>query len=228
MIIAQNLTKNYGNEIVFKDLNFQAQKGKFTIIQGKSGSGKTTLLNMISTIDELNKEAKLIINNEEIHKLNEHKRAKFRAKNIGFIFQSFALIPEFNIVENCIIPLTMSKINKQEAIKKAKEIIKMLIPDSDETFYKKYPNELSGGQQQRIAIARALIHNPQIIIADEPTANLDEESGKIVKNFLKELSQEGRCVIVVTHEKDYENYADVIYKFEKDTKAKSKLIKQKG
>ena len=230
MIKAHNLTKIYkqgkNEEIVFKNLNFEAQKGKFTIIQGKSGSGKTTLLNMISTIDELNKDAKLFIDKTPIHTFNEHQRAKFRAKKIGFIFQSFALIPEFNILENCSIPLTMNGVKKKEALKKSKEVIKKLIPEANENFFFKTPNELSGGQQQRIAIARALIHNPPIIIADEPTANLDEESAKIVKEWLKQQALNGKCVIVVTHENDYQNYADVIYQFQPDEtkKAKSKIV----
>ena len=222
MIKAINITKSYGDEVVFRDLSFEAYKGKFTIIQGKSGSGKTTLLNIISTIDRV--DGQLKIKGVDISCMSEHKRAKFRAKHIGFIFQSYALIPEFSIVENCAIPLIMSGISKKEANQKAKEIIKELISDANDSFFLKTPNQLSGGQQQRIAIARALIHNPDIIIADEPTANLDEHSGKEVKKWLKKLSRKGKTVIVVTHEKDYLNYGDILYEFKEDRSGNAKSI----
>jgi len=222
MIKATNLTKKYENEVIFSGVNFEAKQGEFTIIQGKSGSGKTTLLNIISTIDEV--DGNLNINGVDIAKLNEHKRAKFRAENIGFIFQSYALIPEFTIIENCIIPLTMRGMNKDEAIKKAKKIIKELINDADEHFFTKTPPKLSGGQQQRVAIARALIHEPDIIIADEPTANLDDVSAKEVKLWLQSLAKQNKCVIVVTHEKDYLNYGDILYEFVPDESKKAKSI----
>jgi len=225
MIKATNLTKKFKNETIFQNLNFHAQKGKFTIIQGKSGSGKTTLLNIISTIDDINDEGKLIINNRSIENLSEHERAKFRAANIGFIFQSYALIPEFSIIENCTIPLTMAGYTQQEATKKAKKIIKELIDDADESFFHKTPMQLSGGQQQRVSIARALIHEPKIIIADEPTANLDEVASTEVKLWLQSLAhKKDICVIVVTHEKDYLHYGDILYEFVADESNKAKSI----
>ena len=229
MIEAKNLTKSFQtpqgeSEYIFKNLNFHAKKGEFTVIQGKSGSGKTTLLNIISTIDAIDKNGSLVINNIETKHLSEYKRAKFRATNIGFIFQSYALIPEFSVLDNCIIPLTMSGIPKKEAKTRAKKIIKELIDDANESFYAKFPAQLSGGQQQRVAIARALIHNPPIIIADEPTANLDAVSATEVKIWLKKLSQQGICVVVVTHEKDYLNYADILYEFRPDTSTQAKSI----
>jgi len=225
MIVAKNLTKAYGDEVIFKDLSFEAKRGEFVVIQGKSGSGKTTLLNLLSTIEPLSKEGSLIIDNEAIQKLNEHQRAKFRAKHIGFIFQSYALIPEFSIVENCMIALSMQNITKKEAAKKAKDIIKEFIEEADENFFKKTPQQLSGGQQQRVAIARALIHDPSIIIADEPTANLDEAAAKEVKLWLQKIAKEqNRLVIVVTHEKDYLNYADRLYRFEEDSSKEAKSV----
>jgi ABC-type lipoprotein export system ATPase subunit len=223
MIKISNLTKQYGNEVIFRNLEFEAFKGKFTIIQGQSGSGKTTLLNIISTIDSVDNDAKLIIDKQNIHEFNEHQRAKFRATKIGFIFQSYALIPEFTIVENCTIPLTMMGISTKDAIIKAKEKIKEFIPEADDEFFKKTPMQLSGGQQQRVSIARALIHDPDIIIADEPTANLDENASKKVKEDLQKLSKT-KCIIVVTHENDYRNYADILYEFKLDESKKSKSI----
>ena len=225
MIKATNLTKRYQDEIIFQNLDFHAQKGKFTIIQGKSGSGKTTLLNIISTIDDINSNGSLMIDDNSIESLSEHQRAKFRAKNIGFIFQSYALIPEFSVIENCTIPLTMAGKSQKEAIIKAKKIIKELISDADERFYHKTPMQLSGGQQQRVSIARALIHKPKIIIADEPTANLDETASKEVKLWLQSLVKKHNiCVIVVTHEKDYLNYGDILYEFVEDETKKAKSI----
>lgn len=225
MIQAKNLTKRYKDEVVFQNLNFHAQKGKFTIIQGKSGSGKTTLLNIIATIDAVEGDGRLTIDGRDIEQLHEHKRAKFRATNIGFIFQSYALIPEFSIIENCTIPLTMAGMPKQEATLKAKRIIKELIHDADESFFTKTPMQLSGGQQQRVSIARALIHEPKIIIADEPTANLDENASREVKLWLQSLAREkGICVIVVTHEKDYLHYGDILYEFAEDRSGRAKSI----
>ncbi|MBL0708726.1 MAG: ABC transporter ATP-binding protein [Sulfurimonas sp.] len=225
MIKANNLTKKYKNETIFQNLNFHAQNGKFTIIQGKSGSGKTTLLNLISTIDDVENGGSIDIDGTKIEGLTEHKRAKFRATNIGFIFQSYALIPEFSIIENCTIPLTMAGMSQKEATKKAKKIIKELIHDADESFFAKTPMQLSGGQQQRVSIARALIHEPKIIIADEPTANLDESASKEVKLWLLSLVREKQiCVIVVTHEKDYLNYGDILYEFVADESKKAKSI----
>ncbi len=224
MIQAKNITKKYTDEIIFQNLNFHAKKGELTVIQGKSGSGKTTLLNIISTIDTIKNDASLMINGIETKYFSEYKRAKFRAKNIGFIFQSYALIPEFTVLDNCIIPLTMSGVPKNEAKNKAKQILKELIDDASESFFTKFPQHLSGGQQQRVAIARALIHNPPIIIADEPTANLDDVSATEVKKWLKKLSSDGICIIVVTHEKDYLNYADTLYEFIPDTTCNAKSI----
>ncbi len=221
MIQADNLVKKYGTEVVFENISFEALQGSFTIIQGKSGSGKTTLLNILATIDEV--DGILKIDGVSIEKLNEHQRAKFRAKNIGFIFQSYALIPEFSIIENCTIPLIMDGMSKQDAIIQAKKVITKLIPEADEQFFTKNPTQLSGGQQQRVSIARALIHDPKIIIADEPTANLDEVASKEVKQWLKELSKE-KCIIVVTHEKEYQKYADFLYEFVDDTTKKAKSV----
>ena len=212
MIKAKNITKKYEDETIFQGLEFEAKEGELCIIKGKSGSGKTTLLNILSTIDS-NFSGELIINNTTINNLNEEQKADFRAENIGFIFQSFALIPEFSIIQNCAIPLMMLKTPKTEAYEKAKKHLQKLILEAkDEEFLQKIPDKLSGGQQQRVAIARALIHNPKIIIADEPTANLDSKSALTIKQLLKELSK-NRAVIVVTHDDDYLNYADSVYQF---------------
>jgi len=169
MIIAQGINKSYINhdkkeELVFENLDFRAKRGELTTIMGASGSGKTSLLNIISTIDKIQK-GSLIINGENINRLNSQQKANFRAKNIGFIFQSFSLIPEFNIIENCMIPLYLNGFSKKDANIKVEKMIDKFFDGID---MKKYPAQLSGGQQQRVSIIRALIHSPSIIIADEP------------------------------------------------------------
>jgi len=186
--------------VVLQDLHFKANAGEITIIMGPSGCGKSTLLNILSTIDNEFENGKVFVMDKEIKNLNESQKADFRNKNIGFIFQSYALIPEFSIVENCAIPLIMRGTSKKEANHKAKEIIKELISDANDNFFLKTPNQLSGGQQQRIAIARALIHEPDIIIADEPTANLDEKLSLEFIRILRELKSQNRTIIVATHD----------------------------
>ena len=217
MIKAQGLKKSYNNhlgneEVIFKGLDFEAKRGEVTVIMGPSGSGKTTLLNMLSTIDNV-EEGSLLIGDLEISQMKEHSRARFRAKNIGFIFQNYALISEFSLLENCIIPLSMSGVKREEAIRKTKLMIQHFFPE--DINVNKFPSELSGGQQQRVAIARALVHGPVVVIADEPTGNLDEKTSYEVKRHLHELaSSYNKCVVIVTHDKDYLNYANKVYSFE--------------
>jgi ABC-type lipoprotein export system ATPase subunit len=233
MIEAQNLQKRYRNhlnvyETVFSELFFNAQTGKVTVIMGPSGSGKTTLLNILATIDKVER-GSLVIDGVAIEDLNEHQRAKFRAEKIGFIFQSFALIPEFTVLENCIIPLVMNGMKKAEAKTRVLEMIEHFF--GDEISPLKYPNELSGGQQQRVGIVRAIVHRPKVIIADEPTGNLDDKSALVVKEYLQKLAhEEGISVIVVTHDSDYIHYADHLYRFvsQTDQEAKSKLVRDHG
>ena len=224
MIEIKNVIKNYDDECIFSNLNFKAELSKFTIIQGKSGTGKTTLLNIISTVDSLYSCDSFFINNKEIKTLTENERARFRAKNIGFIFQSYALIPEFSLIDNVTLPLEMNNVKKSKAILLAKKLLKELIPEIDETLYYKKPSQLSGGQQQRVSIARALIHDPSIIIADEPTANLDAQAAKQVKEYLLNLARNGKCIIVVSHESDYLNYADILYEFTYSASSSCKSI----
>lgn len=229
MIKTEGLKKRFINhlgneEVVFEGLKFEAHKGEITLIMGPSGSGKTTLLNILSTIDEID-EGSLYIDGVEICQMNEHNRAQFRAKNIGFIFQTYALISEFSILDNCIIPLSMGGMKRKEAVAKTKQMIQRFLPE--DVDINKFPTELSGGQQQRVTIARALVHDPAIIIADEPTGNLDEKSAYEVKCYLQELaSLYNKCVVIVTHDKDYLNYANRVYNFEPshDVTCKSQLV----
>lgn len=233
MIKASQIEKKYLNhlkvyETIFRGLDFEAKAGEVTVIMGPSGSGKTTLLNILATIDQV-EQGSLLLDGTDITALNEHKRAKIRAAKVGFIFQSFALIPEFTVLENCTIPLVMNGMKKAQAQERALEMIDHFF--GQEISPLKYPSELSGGQQQRVGIVRAIAHKPKIIIADEPTGNLDEKSALVVKKYLQELAhQEGLCVIVVTHDADYQKYADTIYRFKPETmdSVKSKLVRDHG
>ena len=225
VLIAKDIKKTYLNhlrerEVIFKELNLKAYKEELTLIMGKSGTGKTTLLNILAGID-MPDEGEVKVLGFTLTKLNEKKRAEIRAKHIGFVFQSFALIPEFSILENCIIPLLLQGYSRKDAEDKAKELLSKYLPKID---FRKYPRELSGGEQQRVALVRAIIHEPTIILADEPTGNLDETNAKIIKETLKELAKNGKCVIVVTHDEDYKNYANRLYEFGINRDRKSSLM----
>ena len=174
---------------------------------GRSGSGKSTLLNLISGID-VPSEGSIIIDGKNLTSLNEKERTLFRRNNIGFIFQFFNLIPTLNVLENLLLPMELVKDLNKSDTKSAIELLeKIELSERAET----YPDRLSGGEQQRVAIARALIHNPQIILADEPTGNLDFETGKSIVQLLDNLvRKQGKTMIMATHSKDVIGLADYI------------------
>ena len=212
-----NIEKKYylknKNTFTLKDINLSFEKGKFYGIIGHSGSGKTTLINIIGLIDNFDS-GKYIIDDMEITKLNEDKKAELRLKKFGFVFQTFYLEPNLTTLENVMLPMIINtNITKKERKKKAIEILNML---DLKNKINHLPKHLSGGEQQRVAIARALANNPEIIIADEPTGNLDKENEKIVFNILKNLCKnKNKTIIVVTHNNDIiRKYADFIYKIE--------------
>jgi putative ABC transport system ATP-binding protein len=177
-------------------VNLEIYEGEFSSILGPSGSGKSTLLHMLGLLDEPS-EGKIYLDGIEVHKLNEEQRAILRGKKIGFIFQMFNLIPSLTVLENVIIPAIIYEKDRKEAEKKAIEILNSIGMGSK--LYN-YPNQISGGQQQRVAIARALINDPKIILADEPTGNLDTKTGKEVLNLFQKLHEQGRTIIIVTHD----------------------------
>ena len=211
MIELKNLTKIYneGNSsnTVMKDLNYNFVEGKIYVMFGRSGSGKSTLLNLISGID-VPTSGSIIIDNQDICGMNELNRTLFRRNNIGFIFQFFNLIPTLTVLENLLLPLELvGKVGKNEIIK-AKELL-----DSVGLIHKEntFPDRLSGGEQQRIAIARSLIHEPKIILADEPTGNLDYETGMQIINLLDKLiRQQNKMMIMATHSREVMGLADKI------------------
>ena len=199
MIKTENLTRTYGKGegqvTALKGIDLTINDGEMVAIIGKSGSGKSTLLNLIGGLD-VPTEGKIYYNETEIGKMNDTELSKFRLNNVGFVFQFFDLIPELTAEENILLPskLAKKKENSADSIYSALDI-------SDRI--KHYPSELSGGQQQRAAIARAMINSPDVLLCDEPTGNLDKQSGEEVMSLLKKLnSEQGKTVIIVTHDAD--------------------------
>lgn len=182
---------------VLKDISFEVEKGEIVTIVGRSGSGKSTLLNLVSGFIHP-KEGEIWINGEKVSQMNETKFADFRIKNLGFIFQSFQLIPSMTAFQNVELPLILKGVS--EAVRK-KQTEEMLAKVGLLDYQDHYPGELSGGQQQRVSIARALIVNPPIILADEPTGSLDSETEEDLLNFIKELNTDlGITFLIITHD----------------------------
>ena len=207
MIEAHNIHKSYDNLHVLKGVDLYIKKSEIVSIVGASGAGKTTLLQILGTLDVFDKsKSKLAINGINIGSLSGKKLAQFRNENLGFIFQFHQLLPEFTALENVCIPAFIKKTPKTEAIKRAKELLAFLGLSHREEHK---PNELSGGEQQRVAVARALINNPAIILADEPSGNLDTESAENLHNLFFKLRDEfGQTFVIVTHNEELANMAD--------------------
>ncbi|MAZ72829.1 MAG: lipoprotein-releasing system ATP-binding protein LolD [Flavobacteriaceae bacterium] len=205
MITAQNIHKYYDDLHVLKGVDLHIKKSEIVSIVGASGAGKTTLLQILGTLDHFS-EGELKINNTAISTLSGKELAAFRNASLGFIFQFHQLLPEFTAIENICIPAFIKKTPKAEAEKRAKELLKFLGLSQRETHK---PNELSGGEQQRVAVARALINNPDIVLADEPSGNLDTESAENLHNlFFKLRDQFGQTFVIVTHNEELAEMAD--------------------
>jgi lipoprotein-releasing system ATP-binding protein len=196
MIELKNIKKSYGNLPVLKDISFSINKAEIVSIVGASGAGKTTLLQIMGTLD--NPDAgHLLINNTDTTKLGSNKLSSFRNKNIGFVFQFHQLLPEFTAIENVCMPAWIAGQSKSDAEKRAKELLSFL--GLSERFKHK-PSELSGGEQQRVAVARALINNPAIVLADEPSGNLDSTSAEALHHLFFDLRKNfDQTFIIVTH-----------------------------
>ena len=208
MIKAKNIHKYYGDLQVLKGVDIHIKKGEIVSIVGASGAGKTTLLQILGTLDKAasNENFELSINTTKINSLKDKALAKFRNEHIGFIFQYHQLLPEFTALENVCLPAFIKGTQKAYAEKRAKELLDFLgLSDR----YNHKPNELSGGEQQRVAVARALINNPDLIFADEPSGNLDSESAENLHSLFFKLRDEfGQTFIIVTHNEDLANMAD--------------------
>ena len=208
MIVTKNIHKYYGDVEVLKGVNLEIKKGEIVAIVGPSGAGKTTLLQILGTLDKPLKEQDfaLSINDISLKDLSDKQLSEFRNNHIGFIFQFHQLLPEFTALENVCIPAFIGKKSKKEAETRAKELLEFL-GLSHRINHK--PNELSGGEQQRVAVARALINNPAVILADEPSGNLDSESAKNLHELFFKLRDEfGQTFILVTHNETLANMAD--------------------
>ncbi|WP_431134374.1 ABC transporter ATP-binding protein [Psychroserpens mesophilus] len=208
MIQVKNIHKYYGDLHVLKGVNLEIKKGEIVSIVGASGAGKTTLLHILGTLDKIDhkEDNTLLINETDISKLNNKSLAKFRNNHIGFIFQFHQLLPEFTALENVCIPAYINGKTQTEAEKRAKDLLDFL--GLKERYHHK-PNELSGGEQQRVAVARALINDPELIFADEPSGNLDSESAENLHNLFFKLRDEfGQTFVIVTHNQELADMAD--------------------
>ena len=202
MIKANNIQLNYGNLPVLKGVNLHIKKGEFVSIIGSSGAGKTTLLQILGTLENPTN-GEVIIDGTNITELNDKDLSNFRNENIGFVFQFHNLLAEFTALENVCLPAFIAGKEKRETQEKATELLKLLKIDHRSSHK---PNELSGGEQQRVAVARALINSPSIILADEPSGNLDSENAISLHNLLLKLNQEMKqTIVVVTHNNQLAN-----------------------
>jgi len=199
MIKTNDLTKVFRTEEVettaLNKVNLNVREGEYVAVMGPSGCGKSTLLNILGLLDNPTS-GSYIFNGTEVAKLKERERTVFRKGNIGFVFQSFNLIDELNVYENVELPLIYLKMKASDRKKRVEDVLKRMKIDHRA---KHFPQQLSGGQQQRVAIARAVVANPKLILADEPTGNLDSKNGVEVMNLLTELNKEGTTIIMVTH-----------------------------
>ena len=196
----------YTEELEITALNkvsIEVEEGEFVAIMGPSGCGKSTLLNILGFLDDADK-GSYVFNGVEVSHLNERKRADLRKQNVGFLFQNFNLIDDLTVFENVELPMIYTGLPMSVRAKRTDDILdRMHVTERR----KSYPQQLSGGQQQRVALARAVVNRPKLILADEPTANLDHENGKEVMNLLNELNKEGTTIIMVTHSEDDAKYS---------------------
>ena len=205
----KNIEKKYKKRkkemVILKDINYSFETGKLYTISGRSGSGKTTLINLLGLIIKPTK-GDIIIDGKTTNNLSDSLLSKLRNKEIGFVFQSFYLNPLLTAEENILLALYINHKNKKEAKNIALKLLKLVDLENRGNHY---PKELSGGEQQRVAIARALANEPKIVLADEPTGSLDPQNEENIMKLLKNISQKGKCVIVVTHSNTVKQYADI-------------------
>lgn len=205
MIKCLNINKAYGDLKVLKGVSAEIQQGEIVSIVGASGAGKSTLLHIIGTLDRADS-GKLIIADQEIEKLSAKKLSRFRNKNIGFVFQFHHLLPEFTAVENICIPGYIAKNNESDTKKQAMKLLSMLGLEQRSNHK---PSELSGGEQQRVAVARALVNNPAVVLADEPSGNLDSVSAQNLHELFFDLRKElNQTFVIITHNEELANMAD--------------------
>lgn len=211
MIEINNITKTYNSgDIAFqalKGVTFTINDGEFVAIMGPSGSGKSTLMHILGALDTPTS-GKYLLDKHDVSRLSEDSLADIRKEKIGFVFQSFNLLPRTSVIRNAMLPLIYTNIPEEKRIELAKTAL--IGAGLDEKYFHHLSNQLSGGQIQRVAIARALVNNPSLILADEPTGNLDTRTGEIVLATFQKLNSEGRTIVLITHEADVAQHASRI------------------
>jgi putative ABC transport system ATP-binding protein len=210
IIQLKNIQKKYevGNELIYalNSISLSIQKNEYVALMGPSGSGKSTLMNILGCLDTPT-QGNYILNNTEVSKMNDDQLSEIRNKEIGFVFQTFNLLPRYSAVDNVALPLVYSNVKKEKRDSIAKEKLES-VGLGNRMSHK--PNELSGGQRQRVAVARALVNNPAIILADEPTGNLDTKTSIEIMQLFAKIHEAGNTVILVTHEEDIALHANRI------------------
>lgn len=209
LISVSKIYKNGSAEYsALKDVNLYIEQGEFVAIMGTSGAGKTTLLNIIGCMDRMTT-GQYIYDGMDISKYNNKQLHKFRKEHIGFVFQNFALMENYTVYENIEMPLLARKVKKRKQI-----ILDVMKEFNIEELAKKLPSNISGGEQQRCALARAIVADTPVILADEPTGSLDSKTGQEIMEYIKKLNDKGKTVIMITHDSDVANYADRIIRIE--------------
>lgn len=214
MIVTKNLQKTFRNGDVYthvlKGIDFQAEQGEWVAIMGRSGAGKSTFLYQVSLLDDPTS-GEIVIDKHDTHHMSAKEKMLFRLARFGFVFQDYALLPELTALENVAVPLLMQGDMKADAYAKA-----LVALERAELGHRtgNLPSQLSGGEQQRVSIVRAVAHNPKVLFADEPTANLDNESSKRIMGIFSELHKRGQTIIMVTHEEQYAKLAQRIVKID--------------
>lgn len=203
IIEAKGIIKDFkdGEKItnVLKGIDLEVKQGEFVSIMGRSGAGKSTLMYQLSLLDEPSG-GEIWVDGVDVLKLSNEEKTQFRLNELGYVFQDYALVPELTAIENVSIHLLMKGMNQKDAFKKAEEVLGRLGLDKQ---INNLPSQLSGGEQQRVSIARSIVDEPKILFTDEPTANLDGESARVVMDILKDLNKKGQTIVMVTHEEEY-------------------------
>ncbi|KKQ86488.1 MAG: putative ABC transporter, ATP-binding protein [Parcubacteria group bacterium GW2011_GWF2_38_8] len=226
MIEIRNLKKTFkdgeNTTEVLKGIDFVAESGEFVAIMGRSGAGKSTFLYQMSLLDEPT-EGEIFIDKRNMGSLTINEKTYFRLSELGYVFQDYALLPEMDALENVALPLLMQDMSEKKAYEEATEA---LIKVGLGKRLRNLPGQLSGGEQQRVSIARAIAHEPRILFADEPTANLDNESSRIIMDIFKELHEAGQTIIMVTHETEYSKFAGRIIHLDDGRVVKELLVEK--